>query len=122
MRATNLTGGDLFAHQSPRLSHYQQIGNDQGWMIDPSLLLESLFVEQYQVGQGPPLRATFSNMNFAFFQTRGESERSFGGLHFHGSPLYNHLVRLAKSPSGKIARLRKHLRSSAFSPPSWLVQ
>src|SRR3954467_5580401 len=27
-----------------------------------------------------------------------------------------------KSPSGKIARLRKHLRSSAFSPPSWLVQ
>jgi len=45
MRATNLTGGDLFAHQSPRLSHYQQIGNDQGWMIDPSLLLESLFVK-----------------------------------------------------------------------------
>jgi hypothetical protein len=50
-------------------------------------------------------------MNFAFFQTRSEGESSFGGRHFHGSPLYNHLVRLAEiepSPQNQeaVAQLR----------------
>lgn len=111
MRTTNLTGGDLFVHQSSGLAHYERIADDQGWMIDPLLLLERLFVERYQVGQSRTLRAAFSNMNFAFFQTRSEGESSFGGQHFYGSPLYNHLVRLAEieaSPQNKeaVAQLR----------------
>jgi HEPN domain-containing protein len=111
MRTTNLTGGDLFAHQSSGLAPYERIADDQGWMIDPLLLLERLFVEQYQVGQSRALHDAFSNMNFAFFQTRSEGESSFGGQHFHGSPLYNHLVRLAEiepSPQNQeaVAQLR----------------
>ena len=102
IREVNLTGGNLFAHQSAGLMLHDRITNDQDWMLDPSRLLERLFVERYQVGQGRALRDTFSNMNFAFFKTRIEGESSFGGEHLHGSPLHNHLVRLAQidtSPS-----------------------
>jgi hypothetical protein len=89
----------------------EQIDDDQRWMLDPLLLLERLFVKRYQIGQDPVLRATFSNMNFAFFQTRNEGENSFGGQDFQGSPLYNHLIRLAKvepTPQNKevVAQLR----------------
>ncbi len=96
MRAVNLTGGDLFAHQSAGLMFHDQMADIQDWMIDPSRLLERLFVERYQVGQSRALRDAFTSMNFAFFETRTEGESSFGGEHLHGSPLHNHLVRLAQ--------------------------
>ena len=96
MRAKNFTGEDLFAYRNERSAMHERIGNDQSWMIDPELLLERLYAERYSVGQDVALRASFSNMNFAFFTERGENERGFGGQHFHGSPLYNHLVGLAQ--------------------------
>ncbi|MGI3904041.1 MAG: HEPN domain-containing protein [Janthinobacterium lividum] len=106
MRAVNLTGGDLFGHQSTELMFHERIDADQNWMIDPTRLLERLYVKRYSVGQSRALRDTFSNMNFAFFETRSEGESSFGGEHYHGSPLHNHLVRLARidaSPSNVAA-------------------
>ncbi|QRE75510.1 hypothetical protein [Methylobacterium aquaticum] len=96
MRDVNLSGGDLFAYQNYNLMTHDRITDSQSWMIDPSRLLERLFVGRYSVGQSRTLRDTFSNMNCAFFQTRTEGEKSFGGQHFHGSPLHNHLVRIGE--------------------------
>jgi HEPN domain-containing protein len=107
MRVSNLTGGDLFAYQSVRNLQHGRICDDKDWMIDPNLLLERAYVGRYQVGQDHALRRIFSSMNIAFFpkrDERDENESSFGGHHFHGSPLHNHLIRLATldpSPENK---------------------
>jgi hypothetical protein len=65
-------------------------------MINYGLLLEKLFRDEYEVGQTPELRNAFSNMNIAFFAQRRPDEKTFGGLHFMTSPMYNHLIRIHK--------------------------
>ncbi len=96
MRTTNITGDDLFARQSAGLMPHERIIEDQEWMLDPLLLLECLYCQRYPAGQSRTTRYAFSNMNFAFFHTHSDDEQTFGGQHFHGSPLHNHLVRLGK--------------------------
>ena len=94
IRRTNLTGGDLFEHQSAGLGIDERIVDVQSWMIDPLLLLERLVMGRLQIGETEALRTDLRNMNYSFSNVRTSSEKGFGGQHFHGSPLYNHLVRL----------------------------
>lgn len=96
MNTTNLTARTLFDYQTDLCWRHEHIDNNQDWMIDPRRMLERLFVGRYQVGETRTLYTAFYNMNFAFFSTRRKGERSFGGHHFLGSPLHNHLVRLGE--------------------------
>ena len=114
IRVSNLTHTDLFFHQCKArgVSHQEK---SEPWMIDPERLLERLFNECYQVGQGPLLRKMFSNMNSSFFAHRDSSDRTFGGQHMMGSPLYNHLVRFREiDPSPENVRLVDEMRDWAL--------
>ena len=115
MRVVNMTGEDLFEVRNAQVGFYDRVDEPCDWMIDPRTLLEQLFIGRYSVGQSSALRRQFLNMNLAFSAERDENERTFGGQHFHGSPLHNQLVRLGElDPSEEnratIAELRAWAR------------
>ena len=115
MRSTNFVVGDIFELRNSQLNWPNKINNSENWMIAPDALLEMLFMERYQVGQKKDLRHSFFNMNMAFTSERFEGEVSFGGQHFHGSPLYNALVRLRElDPSPDNAAIIDQLRIWAY--------
>lgn len=105
IRTNNFFSCDLWDVTNTNAHFHDRIDKPELWMLGPEYLLERLFVEKYEVGQGKDLRHAFSNMNISFFSERRENESTFGGIHFTGSPVYNHLVRFLDPPP----ELAKHL-------------
>jgi len=93
MRHTNFVAGDIFDTCGFSACPEGRIAKPEDWMLRSDLLLERLFIGRYSAGQDKLLRKTFCNMNMVFSMARNPDERSFGGQHIHGSPLYNALIR-----------------------------
>lgn len=104
-RNKNFFSCDLWSVTNQNAHFHDRLDNPEIWMLGPDYLLERLFVGKYQVGQAEGLRYAFSNMNASFFTERNDDESTFGGIHFTGSPVYNHLVRFLDPPP----QLAKHL-------------
>lgn len=114
IRRANFLSSDLFHWSRINSPFREQARADCGWMIDPELLLERLYVREYQVGESEKLRETFQNMNFAFFDKHNEGEVTFGGQQFSMAPIRNHLLRaLNLDSSEQNRRIVAELRSWA---------
>lgn len=105
IRSTNFLSCDIFDFCSRDNFPSEKIENPECWMIGPKQMLERLYMGRYRVGENKELRQAFLNMNFAFSDTRNDEERTFGGQHFTGSPLYNHLVRFTELDTSEDNRM-----------------
>jgi hypothetical protein len=94
MRGQNFFNADLLELSIEKSSGEAKFECEAPWMLNCNLLLEKLYRQEYEVGQTPELRKAFANMNIAFFAERNREEKTFGGYHFIGSPMYNNLIRL----------------------------
>ena len=92
---------DMFNQMNLAAFESDRFHEPVGWVVAPDLLLERLYRRRYNVGENEMLRSVFASMNFAFFDEHLEPAQTFGGQHFTGSPLYNHLVRCRNFDGGK---------------------
>jgi hypothetical protein len=91
------------------------------WMLAPTAQLERLYLKKLSIGDDEVQQRVFKNLNHAFFDEHEEDESAFSGWSFRGSPLGNHLVRLAvieptDHSKEMVNQMREWVRDNVFLP------